>query len=198
MKTADQTNVTSSAVQEYLAEMMQALDCCEVTTKSGVYMTLEQGAEEALKTMRCTRKKGGKIVIVGNGGSSAIATHMQNDLCKANNIKAMVLTDPATLTAWTNDEGYDIAFAQQLRLWGDKGDLLIAISSSGMSRNILNAVTVARNIDMKVITLSGFQKENSLRELGDLNFFVPSLKYGFVESSHAVLCHYLTDKLGDV
>ena len=198
MKVEETIMATTNAVKPYLTEMMQSIEECEVTTKAGVYMTLEQGADEALNIMRHTGKNSGKIVIIGNGGSAAIADHIKNDLSKCNNMRAMVFTDTATLTAWTNDEGYDIAFAKQLRLWGEKGDLLIAISSSGMSRNILNAVAVARNIGMTVVTFSGFKKENALREIGDINFFIPSLEYGIVECSHATLCHYLTDKLGEM
>ncbi len=135
-----------------------------------------------------------KIMIIGNGGSAAIASHVHNDLCKAVGLKAIVFDEPPLLTALSNDHGYEVAFERLVELWAEKGDLLIAISSSGNSDNILRAVRMAHHKECPVITFSGFKPENSLRKLGDLNFYVPAQSYGLVEVSHMALTHYLTDR----
>ena len=101
----------------------------------------------------------------------------------------------AALTCLANDFGYEHVFAKQVEYHGRAGDILIAISSSGKSANILNAVKAARGVGMTVVTFSGFDSGNPLRILGDINFYVPSSEYGFVELAHAILLHAVTDAL---
>ena len=134
-------------------------------------------------------------MVVGNGGSAAIASHLQTDLVHSLGIRALVFTEPSTLTAQANDHGYEHAFRNLTRLWADPGDLLVAISSSGRSRNILTACEAARGQGAGLITFSGFGADNPLRTLGDLNFYVASPEYGAVETSHTVLIHHLTDQV---
>ena len=119
---------------------------------------------------------------------------MHTDLYKGSGVRGMVFTEPSLLTALANDDGYGSAYAQQTHLWGDPGDLLITVSSSGKSENILRAAQAARDNGCKVITLTGFAPDNPSRRLGDLNFYVNSLEYGFVETAHAALTHYITDQ----
>ena len=97
----------------------------------------------------------------------------------------------------SNDFGYDAAFARLVTHYARKGDLLIAISSSGKSANILAAVEAARHVGTGVVTLSGFGQDNPLRTVGDVNFWSPSADYGEVEISHLFLLHYLADCLAD-
>src|SRR6185436_20185844 len=99
----------------------------------------------------------------------------------------------AVLTCLGNDLGYDQVFARQIQAHARAGDLLIAISSSGNSANILNAVAAARARRADVITLSGFAPDNKLRGRGDLNFWVPNGLYGFVEIAHLAICHAILD-----
>ena len=94
--------------------------------------------------------------------------------------------------------GYENVFAFQVEQHAEPRDVLIAISSSGRSCNILSAVAAARLRAAKVVTLSGFGADNPLRALGDLNFFVPAGDYGYVELLHASLCHCVLDLLMDV
>src|SRR6516164_7294600 len=101
-------------------------------------------------------------------------------------------TTPA-LTCLGNDLGYENVFAKQLDLHARPGDFLIAISSSGRSPNILGAVKAARAQDCRIVTFSGFAAENELRRTGDLNFYVRSHEYGFVELAHLALCHAVLD-----
>ena len=133
-------------------------------------------------------------MIIGNGGSAAIASHMHNDLCKAVGIRAIIFNEPSLLTALSNDHGYGCVFERPIELWADSGDLLLAISSSGQSENILRAVRASLAPGCQVITLSGFKSDNPLRGMGHLNFYVPAQDYGLVELVHSGLTHFLTDR----
>lgn len=132
-------------------------------------------------------------MLVGNGGSAAIVSHMQNDLCKAVGVRAMVFNEPPLLTALSNDHGYGCVFERPVDLWAESGDLLLAISSSGQSENILRAARSAKARGCQILTLSGFLADNPLRGMGHLNFYAPSQVYGYVELVHSVLAHFLTD-----
>jgi len=139
------------------------------------------------------KSKGNRVFFVGNGGSAAIASHMTTDWLKNGGFAALCFNDGSQLTCLSNDLGYERSFAAPLELHGREGDLLIAISSSGKSENILAAVTAARRAKMHVITLSGFEADNPLRWTGDINFWVPDHRYGFVEISHLTICHAILD-----
>jgi D-sedoheptulose 7-phosphate isomerase len=99
------------------------------------------------------------------------------------------------LTCLSNDYGYEFVFEKQVEFHARKGDVLVAISSSGKSVNILNAVKAARKIGCSVMTFSGFDKQNPLAKLGDLNFYVDSKEYGFVEVGHVALMHAMLDHM---
>ncbi len=118
---------------------------------------------------------------------------MATDWMKNGGFHALSLIDGAVLTCLANDLGYDQVFSKQIEMHANSGDLLIAISSSGNSHNILNAVAAARRLDAAVVTLSGFQPDNKLRQLGDINFYVPNRSYGFVEIAHLAICHAALD-----
>ena len=135
----------------------------------------------------------GKLMIVGNGGSATVASHIAQDLCKNVGIPCLAFNDPALLTALSNDEGYEHVFSRQIGFHAQLGDLLIAISSSGNSESIVNAVSAARAAGCRVLTMSGFGPENRLRQTGDYNIYVPSGEYGFVEIGHLAFCHAIVD-----
>ena len=139
------------------------------------------------------KKNKKKIIIVGNGGSAAIANHFALDLTKMTGIKAISFSDSAMLTAFANDFGYENWVKKSLDFYADKGDILILISSSGMSKNILNAVK-SKKINF-VITFSGFSEKNRLNRLGNLNFYVKSNVYNIVENIHQIWILSLVDCL---
>jgi D-sedoheptulose 7-phosphate isomerase len=118
---------------------------------------------------------------------------MATDYSKNGDVRAMALNDSSMLTCLGNDLGYDRVFAKQIELYARPDDLVIAISSSGRSANILNAVKAARAAKCAVVTLSGFTANNPLRHLGDINFYVASDRYGFVEIGHLTICHAILD-----
>ena len=133
----------------------------------------------------------GPVYLVGNGGSAAIASHIATDLLKRGTA-AILLTDPAVLTAFANDYGYAHAYAYQLHRHATRGTL-IAISSSGESANIVNAAQYAATSGFHVITLSGFYANNPLRKHGHANYWVPSHNYGVVEIAHLTILHSLVN-----
>ncbi len=165
----------------------------QVTDASGRHLELNGFFEQACVLARQTHDSGNTLMFIGNGGSAAIASHMANDFCKNGKMRAVCFNDGAALTCLGNDYGYDEVFAYPIGLHGNAGDLLVAISSSGNSQNILNGVNAARERGIHVITLSGFQPDNKLRKLGDYNVYVPSGEYGFVEVTHQALCHAFID-----
>lgn len=135
-----------------------------------------------------------RIFFIGNGGSNSISSHMYEDFGKMGRFETFAFSDPALITCYANDYGYENALAEWLKLYFKKDDLLIAISSSGNSPNILNAVNTASEKGGKVISLSGFKPENKLRTRGNLNFYVPYESYGIVECYHQVILHVILDQ----
>jgi len=135
----------------------------------------------------------GKVIFIGNGGSAAIASHMAIDYQKNGGMEAVCYNDLAALTCLANDFGYEHVFARQIGYHATARDMLVAISSSGRSENIINAAETAKRIGVKVVTLTGFDARNPLRKIGWTSFYVPSHDYGFVEISHLTLLHSLVN-----
>lgn len=137
------------------------------------------------------------LFIIGNGGSSGIASHAANDFINMCGLKCQTFHDISVLTCMTNDYGYDVTYQKLLENFTNENDCLIAISSSGNSLNIINATEQFRKINPKgkIITLSGFANDNQLRGKGDLNFWIDSKSYGIVEIAHQFILHFFADKI---
>lgn len=183
----------SDSAEKYFHRLSELLKDLRVTDGNGKAMSLDKGTMRAIEMLLSVRATSKKVMLIGNGGSAAIASHMQNDLCKTVGVRAIVFNEAPLLTALSNDHGYGCVFERSVQLWAKAGDLLVAISSSGQSENILRAVRSAKKRKCRVLTLSGFNPKNLLRLMGDLNFYVPSKEYGYVELVHSVLSHFLTD-----
>jgi D-sedoheptulose 7-phosphate isomerase len=136
-----------------------------------------------------------RIFFIGNGGSAAIAMHMATDWQKNGRFATFGPGDCSLMSCYGNDYGFDHVYSEQIERHGQLGDLLFAISSSGMSENILRAVDVANSKMMNVITLSGFGEGNFLRTRGQVNFYVPSNLYGTVEIVHLAILHSILDEV---
>ena len=134
------------------------------------------------------KKKKKKIIILGNGGSAAIANHVCVDIIKITKIKALNFNNSSLFTCFANDYGHDNWMEQALLHLGDTGDLLIAISSSGKSKNIINACKIAKRKKFSsIITLTGFKKNNPVNKIGNINFWVNSNVYNFIENIHQII-----------
>jgi len=182
------THPTASA---WLTRFGALLARIEVTDAEGSSLGLDEGAARVVRRIAETGRAGKKALLAGNGGSAAIAQHLHADLCKGALVRSLVFYDAPLLTATTNDEGWERVFERPFDLWCEAGDLAIAISSSGASKNILRGALVAGAKGARVVTLTGFDAANPLRKMGEVNFWVPSHDYGEVEGAHALLTHYL-------
>jgi D-sedoheptulose 7-phosphate isomerase len=136
-----------------------------------------------------------RIFFIGNGGSAAVASHMAADWAKAGGFATFGPGDTAAMSCYGNDFGFESVYAETIERHGMLGDVLFAISSSGMSENILRAVDRARDKRMNVVTLSGFGEGNFLRSRGQINFYVPSSRYGTVEIAHLAILHSILDEV---
>lgn len=154
---------------------------------------MSQGIEAACQLLNTVSKEKKKVIFIGNGGSAAIASHMAVDFWKNGGIRAVAFNDSSLITCLSNDCGYEHVFEKSIEMFAEQGDLLIAISSSGRSPNILNGVKAAKAKGCRIITLSGFKPDNHLAGMGEISFFVGSQAYGPVEVLHQFICHYILD-----
>jgi len=177
----------------YFNRLVELLINTKVTDLHGNGLTLDEGMDQAVELINGTRLTSAKVMVIGNGGSAAIASHLQNDLSKAVGVRSLVFNEPSLLTALSNDHGYSCIFERPIQMWAEKDDVLVAISSSGRSENIICGAQVAKEKGCRIITLSGFKPDNPLRKLGNLNFYIASESYGQVEVAHSTLTHLLSD-----
>ena len=152
---------------------------------------LEQCAQLILK-MHLSKRK---LLIVGNGGSAAMASHLSVDFLKTAGIRAMNFNEANLITCFSNDYGYERWVEKAFEMYADPGDLAVIISSSGCSPNLINAALKAREMQMNIITVTGFKADNTLRTLGDINLWVDSDSYNIVEMTHHVWLLAIVDYL---
>lgn len=182
-----------SLYDRYFDALRDVAGSARATGGDGRPMTMDAAQAWLVAKARATHAAGRKLMFVGNGGSAGIASHLAIDFTKNGGMRALAFNDGAALTCLANDLGYERVFARQIEMHAVAGDLLIAISSSGRSANILAAAEAARAIGCAIVTLSGFQPDNPLRRLGDVNLYVASDQYGFVEVSHLAIVHAVLD-----
>ena len=182
-----------SRLNSYFDTLGRLLPATACTDKTGRTISLSDAYDWATHLAIRTHAQGNKLMFIGNGGSAAIASHMATDFTKNGNLRTVAFNDGSMLTCLGNDLGYENVFARQIEMHARQGDMLIAISSSGRSANILKGVAAARTMGCAVLTMSGFQSDNPLRRLGDVNMWVNSGEYGFVEIAHLALSHAILD-----
>jgi len=185
--------VLQARLNSYFDTLARHLASTTCTDKSGRSVSLSDAYDWAMHLAIRTHAQGNKLMFIGNGGSAAIASHMATDFTKNGNLRSVAFNDGSMLTCLGNDLGYENVFAKQIEMHARQGDFLVAISSSGRSANILKGVSAARAMGCAVLTLSGFQADNPLRRQGDINMWVNSGEYGFVEIAHLALCHAVLD-----
>jgi len=138
---------------------------------------------------------GNKIIFAGNGGSAAMASHCAVDLTKNAGIRAINFNEADLITCFANDYGYEKWVDKAVEFYGDKGDVLVLISSSGRSPNMINAAERAKQMDIEVITFSGFDGDNPLKGCGKINFWVDSKVYNVVEMTHHIWILTIVDMI---
>jgi D-sedoheptulose 7-phosphate isomerase len=175
------------------AELARILGQLRFSDESGTALPADEGFNRWRKLTLDLRDRRGTVYLIGNGASASMASHFAADLAKNARLSTQVFSDLSLLTAISNDMGYDHVFAEPLRRRGQKIDMLVAISSSGKSPNILSAVEIARELGITVVTLSGMSPTNPLQSRGALNLYVPADSYSMAESCHAAALHWWID-----
>jgi D-sedoheptulose 7-phosphate isomerase len=186
----EKMNNQANFIQHYTGQVAAALQALPEATLLEISAALEEA-----------RATGRQIFTVGNGGSAAAASHMVCDFAKntrengKNRVRALCLNDNLpSVMAYANDEGYEVIFSEQLLALGQPGDLLITISGSGNSANILKVIETARQMQIKVIGLTGFQG-GKMKALTDLCLVVPSDSMEVIEDVHLIINHLLAGLL---
>jgi dTDP-glucose pyrophosphorylase/phosphoheptose isomerase len=186
-KPGSERNGVSGVINDFLSEARAVLERVDPSD-----------VEAAVSLLVGAHRREGAVFAVGNGGSAATASHLASDLARSTQrnggppLRAFSLSDNVPqLTAWANDACYEESFAAQLRAYARPGDVLVAVSASGNSANILAAAKEARNMGLAVIALTGFGG-GRLKGLADAALVIDSYEYGQVEGAHLVLAHLLS------
>jgi D-sedoheptulose 7-phosphate isomerase len=161
--------------------------------------TPEDFFKKIKKTLDNIRIKRNKIYFFGNGASAAFANHMALDFSKNGKILSRSLSDSAMLTALANDYSYDQAMLEYLKIEGvNKDDLVITISSSGNSPNVVSVLNHCKENNIKSLALSGLKQDNKSILLADYSIYVPMKTYGMVECIHQIFLHLILDQSMDI
>ena len=181
--------------KSYFETLINAFQTVNVSCPKGNSIDIFEGIEEVAQAIISKSHKGKKLMFIGNGASASISSHMSTDYWKNGGIRSISFNDSSLLTCISNDYGYKYVFEKPIKMFADDEDILIAISSSGKSENILRGAQAAKSAKCQVITFSGFESDNPLRSIGDYNFYVNSPSYGPVEIIHLSICHCICDAI---
>lgn len=180
----------------YINELIGKLEATEFWNGTGKLCdNYNEAVQMLLDAFTKHKKNQSQLFFIGNGGSSAIASHMTADFMKNGGMNTYSLYDQAVTTCMGNDYGYEYIFSRPLQFLIREDDLIVAISSSGNSKNIINAVETAKSKKAEIITFTGFEEDNQLKQLGDINVYVPCKKYGIVESIHNLILQQIVDMI---
>ena len=157
----------------------------------------EDSIKKSIHLINQTKKRRGKVYIVGNGGSASVASHVSVDFAKVARIQSSTFNNSNLITCFANDYGYENWVKEALISYAESGDLLILISSSGSSKNIINGANQARKMKIPTITFTGFKNDNELKKIGDYNFWVDSNSYNIVEMTHHIWLVSIVDYLSE-
>lgn len=180
-------------MNEYLEEICDLLNRIEICDKMHNNFKYTQGIQRIVDIIRECKKNKKTLYICGNGGSAGIAQHMTADFIKNGGLRTYNMYGSSTITCISNDLSYEYVFSKQLELLANDGDVLIAISSSGESENIVRSINTIKLLNGKVITFTGFKENNRINKMGDYNVYVPVENYGMVESIHNLVLQQIVD-----
>ena len=179
---------------DYVAAIGSCLRHVAMTDRQGRAMSAAEGFRRWVDLTHEVHGRGQNIFVVGNGASAAMASHFAADACKNGGLRIQAFNDGPLLTCTGNDLAFDQIFALPLSRFGRSGDMLITISSSGASPNIVSALERAAAMGLRIVTVSGKRSDNPSRAFGDLNVYMPCDRYGWIESGHHVVLHYWLDQ----
>lgn len=179
----------------YINELIQKLETTEIWKNEEKRFDYDEGVQLLVERFTEHKQQGTQLFFIGNGGSSAIASHMTADFMKNGGMNTYSLYDNAVTTCMGNDYGYEHIFSKPMEFLVRRNDLVVAISSSGNSKNIINAIEVASKKGAEVITFTGFKSDNKAKQLGNINVYVPCEKYGIVESIHNLILQQIVDMI---
>jgi D-sedoheptulose 7-phosphate isomerase len=172
--------------EQYKSQLLAAIDSIDLPK-----------VNQAIEWFREAREQDRQIFVCGNGGSASTASHFVCDMVKGasfnrdTRFRIMALTDSLpTLTAYSNDVSYDCVFAEQLKNFARAGDLVMAISGSGNSPNVICAVDYANSIGCRTVALTG-RNGGKLGPMAALNLQVPVPHMGRIEDAHMIICHMI-------
>jgi D-sedoheptulose 7-phosphate isomerase len=178
--------------QKYLQSMTTTLEQTQASLGSET-CDLQSALTRSVEILKAVQANNGTQFFLGNGASAAFAEHMALDWTKNGGVRSQNPSSSVLLTALANDLSFQDSFATYIDRYARKGDLVVTISSSGNSENVIRAIATARKMGCGVITLSGLKPDNTSRKLGDVNYYVPARTYGIVECAHQVLLHMMID-----
>lgn len=151
--------------------------------------------EKIAKSLINANKKNKKVIIFGNGGSAAISSHVSVDLTKNAKIRSINFNEADLLTCFSNDYGYKKVYSKSLQFYADAGDVVIIISASGKSKNLLEAAKICKKKKILLYTLTGFSKSNPLKKMGNINLWVNSKAYNIIENIHQIWLLSIVDRI---
>ncbi|MDY7016068.1 MAG: SIS domain-containing protein [Cyanobacteriota bacterium] len=180
---------------DYFDQLAALSENFQASDRAGSALSFDAAVSQVATLVREQTQQQKKVIFIGNGGSAAVASHQAIDYWRNGGFPAVAFNDGALLTCIGNDFGYEQVFSKPIAMFAQPGDVLFAISSSGQSTNILAGAQAGTQMGCHVVTLSAFKPDNPLRELGEINFYVPTLSYGFAEIAHLSICHCILDGL---
>lgn len=180
---------------EHTTSLGKCLSAVQTTVNGDMPVDCDQAFELWCDSTEDVRLSERVIYLMGNGASASMASHFAADLAKNADLHTQVFTDISLITAVANDMSYDMVFLAPLRRRLKPGDMVVAISSSGNSPNVIKAAEFAVSREATLVTLTAMLPTNSLRQLGTLNFWLPADTYGMAETGHAAILHYWMDQV---
>lgn len=180
--------------EEYTEDVMTGVKNVIITDQKGNKMLVQEAIDLWGEKVREVRdEKRGIVFFCGNGASASMAEHMSHDWFQNAEVNTTTCAETTHITAISNDLSYEDVFSYRINRILSENDILVTISSSGNSPNIVKALETGKKKGAYCITFSGKGADNKSRQMGELNFYVPLDTYGLVESAHAVILHAALD-----
>ena len=193
-QTSDQhSTISGSFFEDWIDHLSDMLKNMQVSYNGKEINHYDEAYNILISMTMDIKAQNKQIFFIGNGASSTMASHIATDLSKNGELACRTFTDAALLTAMANDNGVSSMFADPLARHAKEGDLLVAISSSGASPNIICAVEMAKLLGVTVVGFSAMSETNPLRQKSDLSFYINTDSYGFAETAHSALLHHWVD-----